>query len=104
MNPCPYNCDNKSVFGYCMYTVCINPKYTTSNMLISKRKRPITNADQIRAMNDEELAKWLGKLKHSPDCDSKCHKDFEIYGEPRIFCADCWLDWLKQEMSSNADS
>lgn len=25
--PCPYVCGNKSAFGYCLTTVCINPKF-----------------------------------------------------------------------------
>ena len=24
---CPYDCDNKTEFGYCKSTGCINPKY-----------------------------------------------------------------------------
>lgn len=52
---------------------------------------PITNADRIRAMTDEELAHVLS---HEQDdgcpvrglrCQSSCKK--------------CWLDWLKQEVS-----
>ena len=27
MNTCPYVCNNKTEFGYCCSTVCINPKY-----------------------------------------------------------------------------
>lgn len=25
--PCPYRCDNKTEFGYCLTTGCINPNY-----------------------------------------------------------------------------
>ena len=38
-------------------------------------RKPQTNADRIRAMTDEELAKWL---------EDHCYQ----YG---------WLDWLRQE-------
>ena len=41
--------------------------------------RPITNADLIRSMTDEELAEWLAK--NDPECDPP----------------EWWLDWLKQE-------
>lgn len=27
MNTCPYVCNNKTIYGYCMSTVCINPMY-----------------------------------------------------------------------------
>ena len=40
---------------------------------------PITNADYIRDMTDEELAEWLSK--NDPECDPK----------------EWWLGWLKQE-------
>ena len=59
---------------------------------------PKTKADDIRAMTDEELAELFSRLKQSPDCNSKCHMEFEKYGEQRTFCSDCWLDWLKQEV------
>lgn len=59
--------------------------------------KPITKADRIRAMNDEELAGWVAELSTAPNCTGKCHKDYEVYGELRTFCHDCWLDWLRQE-------
>ena len=59
--------------------------------------KPITNADRIRAMTDDKLAEWLSRLIFAPDCNGKCHMDFEKYGEQRTFCSDCWLVWLKQE-------
>lgn len=52
---------------------------------------PITNADRIRSMNDEELAKLFqvsgvcAKNKQDEWCDR--HRD----------CRACWLNWLKQE-------
>lgn len=39
--------------------------------------KPLTNADHIRQMSDEELAKWLCVM----NIDDKCYE--------------CWLDWLK---------
>lgn len=41
-------------------------------------EKPKTNADRIRAMTDEELAKWL---------------DGELPSKPKEW----WLDWLKEE-------
>ena len=46
---------------------------------------PITNADRIRAMTDEELGKFLsiyGCPCHARDC--------------RASCEDCVIDWLQQ--------
>ena len=45
-----------------------------------------TNADRIRSMTDEELARQLAFLE-----------DFN-YDEPRVLE---WLDWLKQEAMIN---
>jgi hypothetical protein len=55
---------------------------------------PITNYDRIRAMSDEELAEFIGKVTAGGygicapghyDCSGK------------ESCAPCWLDWLRQE-------
>ena len=46
---------------------------------------PMTNADRIRAMTDEELAEWL---------DNNTYQ-FPIYKD--------WLDWLRQE-DTDADN
>lgn len=53
-----------------------------------------TNADKIRAMSDEELAKVF---KSRGDCPPNT--------EPERSCADygydcgvCWLEWLKEEV------
>ena len=46
---------------------------------------PMTNADRIRAMSDEELADFItncGCYDHARDC--------------RASCKDCTMDWLKQ--------
>lgn len=51
---------------------------------------PITNADRIRAMTDEELADFLWSCVR-PGCPPiDCA--FETCGAEK-----CWLDWLKQE-------
>lgn len=45
-----------------------------------KPRKPITNADRIRSMTDEELAEWASAITLSEFGDKKD-----------------WLDWLKQE-------
>lgn len=49
---------------------------------------PMTNADRIRAMSDEELAKFLD------DCNS--HGCVCPARDCRATCHECIVDWLKQ--------
>lgn len=49
-----------------------------------------TNADRIRQMTDEELAEFLYN-----DCAPIPATECDKHGE----CKDCWLDWLKQEVT-----
>lgn len=44
----------------------------------------MTNADRIRAMTDEELARWVWAVQVYIDC-----ADLSTTGD--------WLDWLRQE-------
>lgn len=53
------------------------------------QKKPQTNADCIRAMSDEELARMLSDaVCPIVQSDDVC----EFFGN----CVNCWLDWLKQ--------
>lgn len=70
-----------------------------------KPKKKQTNADRIRAMTDEELAKFIPS---GPCPPSRWHRDgfgaryTECPNEERFHgCRDCWLDWLRQEVSEN---
>ena len=54
---------------------------------------PITNADRIRSMTDEELAKYLAWLEDPQAC-----YEWELYGNTEIISD--WLEWLKQESES----
>jgi hypothetical protein len=78
--------------------VCINgkmPSYSATCVecgLSRKNYKPITNADRIRAMTDEELAnKMSGLESFALTCGG---------GWP----PEKWLDWLKQEAEGNAQS
>ena len=54
-----------------------------------------TNADRIRAMSDEELAKLLSHdARACPDRITRCHD----YG---FNCERCWIEWLKQPVKEN---
>ena len=52
------------------------------------RTEPITNADRIRAMSDEELVKFIEdtQIAGCPDPARSC----------RASCKDCIMDWLQQ--------
>lgn len=53
---------------------------------------PMTHGDQLRAKNDEELARWIA------DRSFDCPPGFSPapLGCDDV-CVECWLDWLKQE-------
>lgn len=46
--------------------------------------KPLTNADRIRAMSDEELAMFIYSGCDGLECTGKS-------------CRECWLSWLKKE-------
>ena len=52
---------------------------------------PMTNADRIRAMSDEELAEYIGQ--HTL-CDRI--QDEGDWCDKRAVCRDCLTDWLRQ--------
>lgn len=63
--------------------------------------KPTTNADRIRAMSDEELAKFFAQQKYrKPVFDGWLPLCYHVMGPRRCHedgCEKCWLDWLKQE-------
>ena len=59
-----------------------------TNMVTPITEYKMTNADRIRAMSDEELAKIIERelgCTATGDCE-KMYRD----------CNSCWLDWLQQ--------
>lgn len=63
-------------------------------------EKPMTNADKIRQMSDEELAKIVVRARYF---DKFC--EIVLAGENPGFCDDdcneCALDWLKREVESD---
>ena len=55
-------------------------------------KPPMTNADRIRSMSDEELANFIPDWRHTKAC--KCN-EHEFIGCDNQ-CEKCVLEWLKQ--------
>ena len=66
------------------YTFC--DKYTPT---------PMTNADRIRAMSDEELATFISEI--SDNCETKTECQQHCYGCGIMYCEyrTC-LEWLRQ--------
>jgi hypothetical protein len=59
----------------------------------SKQEQKQTNADRIRAMSDEELAKFIDKLSPCSCCrfdKNECKKS--------VHCCDGIAEWLKSEV------
>lgn len=53
--------------------------------------KPVTNADRIRAMSDEELVVFINTLNI---CDTRTNEECKFnYGAD---CSACVLNWLKQ--------
>lgn len=52
--------------------------------------KPVTNAQKIRAMSDEELSKVI----REPFCDKRTHEECTI--SYCGVCNQCVLDWLQQ--------
>lgn len=59
---------------------------------------PVTNADRIRAMSDEELAEFLWSIGSSP-----LNGNVYLNGKLIFFTGNGngWLNWLKQEVESD---
>ena len=54
--------------------------------------KPMTNADRIRSMTDEELAEFLPGYKFGFNCPPGERE--QCPGE----CVPCWRTWLQQEV------
>ena len=58
--------------------------------------KPITNADRIRSLSDEELAKWIESLE-----PNKCPSDDWFDRCETWTCKGCFLNWLKTEANDD---
>ena len=72
------------------------------------RRKPITNADRIRAMSDEELVQYIGHdLKPCPPPYYENHFEgcmVDDMPEELITnkeCDKCWLEWMKKEVKND---
>lgn len=58
--------------------------------------QPLTNADRIRQMSDEELATFFGTLPCCPpgNADELCFPDNTCGADTKMMIK-CWANWLK---------
>lgn len=56
-----------------------------------------SNADRIRAKNDEELAEWIETIVYCALCQLKGKGCKGGRVESRASCRNHWLYWLRQE-------
>lgn len=88
-------CDNCAYGGWlngkeAITEICTKCRYICGEPTKWKAK-PMTNADRIRYMSDEELCKFLGEYKFCDICEEGC--------DSCTYNGDCdkrLLDWLKQ--------
>lgn len=94
-NYCKTCCHDDGDIGFCdkcFYNHILEEKGIPPTEYEAKPK-PLTNADRIRSMTDEELAEEMGTtIDRCPPSSTIC---------PKGGCQDCWLGWLKQEVESN---
>ena len=60
------------------------------------KQKPLTHADRIRAMTDEELAEFMANNVGCDDC--RFFATCRSAPQDRA-CADKWLEWLKREVA-----
>lgn len=93
---CDRPCSNKSEYGYCNTTYCINP--AIPNTAVGNFPPPQTiqtNADRIRSMTDAELAEWFGMSERM--CPDGFSETIDCDACPEV-CTGHWLLWLKEEV------
>ena len=60
------------------------------------KPKPQTNYDKICAKSVEEMAKYMGDVQTWGGCPNHGARNCTEN------CADCWLDWLKQEVTEHS--
>ena len=74
--------------------ICEMPEFVRNNLKdckVYEVKKKQTNADRIRAMSDEELAKWLTKITDDAQLDARTKCNYQ------------WADWLQSEAEEPHD-
>lgn len=51
---CPYICDNKTEYGYCKTTACINPEYNKLYIISKQTLRILTNEESSKIQQERD--------------------------------------------------
>ena len=84
-----YKCFNIKCGSCIGKTLCGEPEDTALVCVDRVIGKPMTNADRIRAMSDEELAELIDRETDSCAPTGDCEKMSRD-------CKACWLEWLQQ--------
>ena len=96
---CVHDKGNIGFCDKCCYTYMLRKRGLPPTEYEAEQK-PITNADRIRSMTDEELAEYLAPCACPPIRFNKNTGDIvcPVNKEPSASdCKSCWLDWLREE-------
>ena len=72
-----------------LYPDCVGCSY-----LDSSKQPKQTNADRIRNMTDEELAKYFSYIAECDSCPNELDRECCVSEDA---CINKWLKWMKQE-------
>ena len=101
---CPHKCPYRTSSGYCgstggwescQYRIVHQPNTVVGYVPPLKK----TNADRIRSMTDEELAKWLDDISKACYWEGYTKETDEPQMSPYSTSPAKWVKWLKQEAS-----
>ena len=84
-----YKCFNIKCGSCIGKTLCGEPEDTALVCVDRVIGKPMTNADRVRSMTDEELAELIDRETDSCAPTGDCEKMSRD-------CKACWLEWLQQ--------
>ena len=73
--------------------VCLICTFGKDGQPTNWKEKTMTNADRIRAMSDEELAKWMAGLTTVGACNDLGIPDSDLCDRK---CESCCLAWLRR--------
>ena len=91
-----YKCFNIKCGSCIGKTLCGEPEDTALVCVDRVIGKPMTNADRIRSMTDEEIAELIYRETDSCAPTGDCEKMSRD-------CKACWLDWLQQPAEDSAN-
>lgn len=80
-----------SICSVCKFADSCDSTKTIDPFCLNYEKRPETNADHIRAMSNEELARWIASVSDCIACQYMHHTPLCNHTNG---CESGWLNWL----------